>query len=688
MKKVIFMLTTIFLLSACTNSKKAETQPLTADDGIDSTFQYKVDRFADIEILRYPVPGFNSLSLQEKELIYYLSQAAIEGRDILYDQHNRYNLIIRRVCEGVYENYMGNKTTADWKNFETYLKQIWMANGIHHHYSEDKILPSFPQEYFVTIVKSVDPGRMPFRDGMAADETLNEILPVMFDPTVMPKRLNQTAGSDIVKTSAVNFYEGVTQKEAVNFYNAMKDLNDSTPISYGLNSKLVKKDGVITEEVYKLDGLYGKAIERIIGWLEKAATVAENTEQQGVINSLIDFYRTGDLKTFDDYSIKWVQDVNSRVDFVNGFIENYTDPLGMKATWESIVNFKNIEATKRTEIISNNAQWFEDNSPVDNRFKKEEVKGVTAKVITAAMLGGDCYPATPIGINLPNANWIRRDYGSKSVTIENITYAYNKAAEGNGFNEEFMWSDIERDLSKKYGSITDNLHTDLHECLGHGSGKLLPGVDGDALQVYGSPLEETRADLFALYYLGDPKLVELGLLADSSAYKSEYYSYLMNGAMTQLTRIQPGKDIEQAHMRNRSLIANWVLENGKADKVAELTKRDGKTYLVINDYAKLRTLFGQLLGEVQRIKSEGDFEAGKKLVETYGVKVNQELHKEVLSRYEALNLAPYKGFVNPVYKLVTDENGKVTDVAISYDENYVDQQLRYSRQYSVLPLKN
>ncbi len=688
MKKGLFMLTTIFLLAGCNGGKKAETQPATTDDGIDSTFEYRVDRFADIEILRYPVPGFNSLSLQQKELIYYLSQAALEGRDILWDQHNRYNLTIRRVCEGVYENYMGDKSTEDWKNFETYLKQIWMANGIHHHYSEDKILPKFSKEYFTTIVKSVDPGRMPFRDGMAADETLTEIVPVMFDPNIMPKRMNQAAGVDLIKTSAVNFYEGVTQKEVENFYNKMKNPNDATPVSYGLNSKVVKKDGVVAEQVWKQGGMYDKAITRIIGWLEKAAGVAENEQQKAVINTLIDFYKTGDLKTFDDYSIKWVSDTSSHVDFVNGFIETYADPLGMKGSWESIVNFKNIEATKRTETISTNAQWFEDNSPIDPRFKKSEVKGVSAKVITAAILGGDCYPATPIGINLPNSNWIRAQHGSKSVTIENITYAYDKAAEGNGFNEEFMWSDDERALSKKYGSLTDNLHTDLHECLGHGSGKLLPGVDGDALKAYGSTLEEARADLFALYYLGDPKLVELKLLPDNEAYKSEYYQYVMNGAMTQLTRIKPGKTIEEAHMRNRALIANWVMEKGKADSVVVFKQKDGKTYVVVNDYDKLRDLFGKLLAEVQRIKSEGDYEAGKKLVETYGVKVDPKLHKEILARYEKLNLAPYKGFVNPVYKPITDANGKITNITISYDENYIDQQLRYSRQYSVLPLKN
>lgn len=687
MKKIIFMLTSFLLLAACTGKTSDSPSVATETDLPDASFEYHVDRFADIEILRYYVPGFKTLSLEQKELIYYLSQAAIEGRDILWDQNNRLNLTIRRVCEALYENYVGDKSAEDWKSFETYLKQIWMANGVHHHYSEDKIMPQFSQEYFVSLVKSVDPGRMPFRDGMAADETLSEILPLMFDPKVMPKRMNQDAKADIVKTSGVNFYEGVTQKEVEDFYNAMKKPNDNTPISYGLNSKVVKKDGAVTEEVWKLGGMYDKAIARIIGWLEKATTVA-NVEQKDAINTLVEFYKSGDLKTFDDYSIKWTNDTSSRVDFINGFIETYTDPLGMKATWESIVNFKSEEASKRTEIISANAQWFEDNSPIDSKFKKEEVKGVSAKVITVAMLGGDCYPATPIGINLPNSDWIRRDHGSKSVTIDNITSAYDNAARGSGFNEEFMWSDVEREQSEKYGILTDNLHTDLHECLGHGSGKMLPGVDRDALRAYGSPLEETRADLFALYYLADPKLVELGLLPDADAYKAEYYKYIMNGAMTQLTRVQLGKDIEQAHMRNRSLIANWVIENGKADNVVELVNRDGKTYVEINDYAKLRDLFGILLSEVQRIKSEGDYETGKALVESYGVKINQALHKEVLDRYAKLDLAPYKGFVNPVYTLVTDDSGKVTDVTISYDENYIDQQLRYSKQYSVLPLKN
>ena len=685
MKKLIFMLSTLFLLAGCTNGKKADTSDVSPQE---DTFEYTADKFADIEILRYQVHGFDDLSLQQKELIYYLSEAALEGRDILYDQHNKYNLTIRRTLEGIYENYFGDKTTEDFKNFETYLKQVWMANGIHHHYSEDKILPQFSEEYFTHLVSSVDPARMPVTDGASASKLAETLIPIMFDPNIMPKRINQAAGVDLVKTSAVNFYEGVSQDEVEAFYNKMKDPNDTTPISYGLNSKVVKENGVVTEHVYKVGGMYSPAIERIVSWLEKAANVAENDQQKQVILSLIDYYQTGDLKKYDDYSVLWVQDLDSRIDFINGFTEVYTDPLGMKGTWESIVNFKDIEATKRTEIISNNAQWFEDNSPTDKQFKKEEVKGVSAKVINVAILGGDCYPSTPIGINLPNANWIRRDYGSKSVTIENITDAYNKASLGNGFAEEFMWSNEEIERAKEHGSLTGNLHTDLHECLGHGSGKLLPGVDADALKAYGSPIEETRADLFGLYYLGDPKLVELGLLPNEDAYKAQYYSYLMNGAMTQLTRVQPGKDIEQAHMRNRQLIATWVLEHAADSKAAELKQRDGKTFVVINDYEKVRELFGQLLAEIQRIKSTGDFDGAKNLIETYAVKVNQPIHKEVLKRYETLNLSPYRGFVNPVYKLVKNDQGEITDVTVSYDESYVDQHLRYSSRYSALPNNN
>ncbi|HKL72219.1 MAG TPA: hypothetical protein VJ855_06140, partial [Marinilabiliaceae bacterium] len=637
------MLSSFLLLAACTHSNKTQT----IIDG-DSNFKYSVDKFADIEILRYQVHGFDDLTLQQKELIYYLSEAALEGRDILYDQHNKYNLTIRRTLEAIYENYSGDKTTEDFKNLETYLKQVWMGSGIHHHYSEDKILPEFSKEYFAELVKSIDPDKMPLAEGESVDKLVETLTPVMFDPTIFPKRINQAAGVDLVKTSAVNFYEGVTQEEVESFYNKIKDPKDNTPISYGLNSKVVKENGAITERVYKIGGMYSAAIQRIVNWLEKAANVAENDKQKQVILSLIEFYQTGDLKKFDDYSVLWVHDLDSQVDFINGFIEVYTDPLGMKGTWESIVNFKNIDATKRTEIISNNAQWFEDHSPIDDRFKKEEVKGVSAKVITVTILGGDCYPGTPIGINLPNADWIRRDHGSKSVTIENITDAYNKASLGNGFIEEFMWSDQEVKFAKEFGSITNNLHTDLHECLGHGSGKLLPGVDGDALKAYGSPIEEARADLFGLYYMADPKVVELGLLPDKEAYKAQYYSYLMNGAISQLTRIQPGKDIEQAHMRNRQLVATWVLDKAKESKAAEMKVRNGKTYIVINDYDKVRDLFGELLAEIQRIKSTGDFEEAKNLIETYAVKVNQPLHEEVLERYKELSLSPYRGFVNPV----------------------------------------
>ena len=673
------MLSTLFLLVGCSNGEKA---------GTEDSFEYTVDKFADIQILRYQVPGFEDLSLQQKELIYYLSEAALEGRDILFDQHNKYNLTIRRTLEGIYENYSGDKNSDDFKHLEIYLKRIWMANGIHHHYSEDKILPGFSKEYFSEAINSVDPAKLPIKDGTSVDELIETLTPVMFDPTIMPKRINQAAGVDLVETSAVNFYEGVSQKEVEAFYDKMKDPNDNTPISYGLNSKVVKENGVVTEQVYKLGGMYSPAIERIVKWLEKAANVAENDKQKQVILSLIDFYKTGSLKKYDEYSVLWVKDLDSRVDFVNGFTETYTDPLGMKGTWEAIVNFKDMEATKRTELISENAQWFEDNSPVDKQFKKDEVKGVSAKVIDVAMIGGDCYPGTPLGINLPNADWIRRDHGSKSVTIANIADAYNKASLGNGFAEEFMWSEVEIERAKKYGALTSNLHTDLHECLGHGSGKLLPGVDSDALRAYGSPVEETRADLFGLYYLGDPKLVELGLLPDNEAYKAQYYSYLMNGAMTQLTRIQSGKDIEQAHMRNRQSIATWVLEHAKESNAAELKQRDGKTYVVINDYEKIRELFGELLAEIQRIKSTGDFEAAKNYIETYGVKVNQSIHNEVLKRYEALNLSPYSGFVNPVYTLVTNDSGEVTDVTISYDEGYIEQHLRYSKQYSTLPNNN
>lgn len=670
------------ILFAC-DGKKAENVTPSVE-----SFNYSVDKFADVQILRYRVPDFEKLTLKQKEMIYYLSQAAIEGRDILYDQNNKHNLSIRRTLEAVYENYKGDRNAEPFKQLITYLKRVWMANGIHHHYSEDKFTPEFSAAYFADAVKSIDPAKLPLQQGESVDQLIAKLSPVIFDPTVYPKRTNQADGVDLILTSANNYYEGVTQQEAEDFYAKMKNPNDSTPVSYGLNSKLVKENGKIVEKTYKIGGMYSEALSRVVGWLEKAAAVAENDKQRDIINTLIRFNQTGDLKTFDEYCIKWVQDLTSQVDFVNGFTETYADPLGLKASWESIVNFKNIEATKRTEIISSNAQWFEDNSPVDKNFKKEKVKGVSAKVITAAMLGGDCYPPTPIGINLPNANWIRAEYGSKSVTIENITEAYDQVAMGNGFNEEFMWSDVERNRAKEFASLTNNLHTDLHECLGHGSGKLLPGTDPNALKAYDSTIEEARADLFGLYYMGDPKLVELGLLPDKEAFKAEYYQFLMNGLMTQLTRIKPGKNIEEAHMRNRQLIANWVYENGKADNVVEFKVRDGKTFVVVNDYEKVRTLFGKLLAEIQRVKSTGDFAGGRDLVEKYAVKVNPELHKEVLVRYEKLNLAPYKGFVNPIYALVTDKKGKVKDVTVSYTENYVDQNLRYSREYSKLPNYN
>ncbi len=663
------------------------TKPQTAADGTDA-FNYVVDQFADVQILRYRVPDFETLSLQQKLLVYYLSQAAVEGRDILYDQNGKHNLCIRRTLEAVYENYEGDRSSADFKALETYLKQVWMGNGIHHHYSMDKFVPTFSQAFFAQAVQGIDPAKLPLAEGETAQALVEKLTPVIFDPAVMPKRVNQAAGQDLIATSACNYYEGVTQREVEQFYDKMKDPADATPVPYGLNSKLVKRDGRVQELTYKVGGLYSPAIERITGWLEKASSVAENDQQRKVIDTLIDYYRTGNLETYDEYSIEWVKDLASQVDFVNGFTETYGDPLGLKGSWESIVNFKNVEATKRTEIISSNAQWFEDHSPVAPEFRKEKVKGVSAKVITAAMLGGDCYPSTPIGINLPNSNWIRHDYGSKSVTIENITEAYNEAAAGSGFNEEFMWSDAERALDKQYATLTDNLHTDLHECLGHGSGKLLPGVDPDALKAYGSTIEEARADLFGLYFVGDPKLVELGLLPNMEAYKAQYYHYIMNGLMTQLTRIQPGKDIEESHMRNRQLIAAWAYEHGKADKVIELAERDGKHYVKVNDYERLRDLFGQLLAEIQRIKSTGDWQGAHDLVETYAVKVDPALHAEVLARYEKLHLTPYKGFVNPVYSLVKDDQGNVTDVTVSYDEDYVTQHLRYSKEFSTLPTYN
>ena len=665
-------------LVACNQEKKQ----------VEDNFNYTVEQFADLQLLRFKVHGFEELPLKQKELVYYLSEAALQGRDILFDQNGKYNLIIRKMLEVVYTDYQGDRSEANFKNFETYLKRVWFSNGIHHHYAADKFVPGFTPEFFKSALESVDASKLPLGEGETLDDLCKEVFPVIFDAKVMAKRVNQADGEDLVLTSASNYYDGVTQKEAEDFYAKMKNPNDTMPVMFGMNSRLVKENGKIQEKVWKSGGLYGQAIDKIIYWLEKAEGVAENENQKAVISKMIQFYKDGDLKTFDEYAILWVKDLDSRVDYVNGFTESYGDPLGMKASWESIVNFKDLEATKRTQNISDNAQWFEDHSPIDKKFKKEEVKGVSAKVITGAIVAGDLYPATAIGINLPNSNWIRSVHGSKSVTIGNFTDAYNKAAHGNGFSEEFVYSDVERGYLKKYGDLTGDLHTDLHECLGHGSGQLLPGVDPDALKAYGSTIEEARADLFGLYYLPDAKLVELGLTPDADAYKAEYYDYMMNGLMTQLVRIEPGNNVEEAHMRNRQLVAKWAFEKGEADKVVELVKKEGKTYVKVNDYAKLRELFGQLLGEIQRIKSEGDFEAARQMVEAYAVKVDPELHKEVLARYEKLNLAPYKGFVNPVYTPEFDKEGNIIDVKISYTEGYAEQMLRYSKEYATLPYRN
>ena len=634
-------------------------------------FQYNVDKFYDLEILRYDVPEFDQLTLQQKQLVYCLSEAALWGRDILFDQNGRYNLRIRRACEALYLNYPYEKDEA-FDAFERYLKSVWFSNGIHHHYSEDKFLPEFDQAWFVAACEAA---------GVQYDEA---ILPVMFDPNVMAKRMTAQDGVDLVACSAGNYYgEGVTQKEAEAWYAAHKD-NSAEPLWIGLNSQLIKNEkGKIEERVYKVGGLYGEALEHVVFWLKEALQYAENDQQREVIEKMIAFNETGDLRLFNEYCIAWVKDLDSRVDFVNGFTETYTDPLGITGTWESMVNFKDLTATRRAQLISENAQWFEDHSTTDPKYKKEEVKGVSAKVITAAILAGDCYPATPIGINLPNANWIRKEYGSKSVTIDNLIHAYNEAAKGNGFNEEFMIDDEIRKLSSKYGAQCGDLHTDLHECVGHGSGKLMPGVSKDALKEHASTIEEARADLFGLYYLADPKLVELGLLPNADAYKAGYYQQMMNGAMTQLVRIEPGKDVEEAHMRNRQLIANWVLEHANGE--VEIIEREGKNYLQINDYEGLRRLYGELLAEIQRITSEGDYAAGKEMVERYAVKVNPELHREVRERYAKLHLAPYKGFVNPVYTAIKSKEGKILDVKIAFTEGYVEQHLRYSRDYSPLP---
>lgn len=636
-------------------------------------FRYTDERFADIQMLRYRLDGFEALTLRQKLYIYYLAKATLCGRDITTDQFGRYNLRIRKVLEAIYERYEGDRTTAEYKALETYLKRVWFSNGIHHHYGCEKFVPAFTEEYFRQVVDCCG----------CEDENIDELCKVIFDPTIQPKRVNQKAGDDLVQTSACNYYEDVTQQEAEDFYEAMRDENDPMSISYGLNTTLRKTaDGMLKEDVWHEGGLYGDAIKHITYWLEKAAEVAENELQAKIIGMLVDYYRTGDLRKFDAYSIEWLKEHEGRIDFINGFIEVYGDPLGMKASWEGIVTYKDMVATQRTQTISKNAQWFEDHSPVDPRFRKPQVVGVTANVVCSAMLGGDEYPSTAIGINLPNADWIRARYGSKSITIGNLTHAYNQAAKGNGFLQEFVADEATRAMIEKYGDVCDDLHTDLHECLGHGSGQLLAGVSADALGSYGSTIEEARADLFGLYYIADAKLVELGLVPDAEAYKSQYYTYMMNGLLTQLTRIQPGNEIEEAHMRNRALIARWTLEHYPS--AVRLVKHEEKTYVEVSDYEQLREAFAKLLAEIQRIKSEGDFEAAKQLVERYAIHVEPKLHEELLARYKSLGIAPYKGFLNPKMELVSDSEGNATDVRLDYTEAYDEQMLRYSKEYGYL----
>ena len=647
----------------------------------ETDFRYTGERFADIQLLRYRLNGFEQLSLSQKRFIYCLAKATLYGRDITFHQFGKYNLLVRRTLEAIVEDLTIDHDNDEFYALHTYLKRVWFSNGIYHHYGCEKFTPGFSEAYFRHILNKVESRRLPLADGESVAHLADTLSRIIFDADYLPKRVNKADGEDLVLTSACNYYEGVTQQEAEDYYNAMKETAGDNAPSFGLNSRLVKRDGQLYEEVYSADGLYANAIRHIVSWLEKAIEFAENDKQRDVITTLIDYYRTGDLRTFDEYSIKWVECLDGRVDFINGFIEVYGDPLGLKASWEGIVEYTDVEATRRTRTISDNAQWFEDHSPVDERFRKPVVKGVTANVICAAMLGGDEYPSTAIGINLPNADWIRAQHGSKSVTIGNLTDAYNKAAKGNGFLEEFAIDQHTVDMIRKYGDVCDDLHTDLHECLGHGSGQLLPGVNPDALKSYGSTIEEARADLFGLYYIADKKLVELKLTPDEEAYKSQYYTYIMNGLMSQLVRITPGNKIEEAHMRNRALIANWCLANGNA---ISLQKRDGKTYVKINDYEALRSQFATLLAEVQRIKSEGDYEAGRILVETYGVNIDPELHAEVLDRYKRLNIAPYKGFLNPRMLPVHNAQGEIIDISLDYSESYDEQMLRYSRQYATL----
>ena len=678
MKKLFLIAMTAVLFASC--GKKQETTNLYTPDP--EGFDYVVDAFADMQIMRYRVTGIETLSLKQQELLYYLSEAALCGRDIIWDQNGKDHLQIRRVLEAVYTSDV-DKTTDDFKAFEIYLKRAWVSNGIHHHYSGAKFVPEFSQPWFEEAFGAIAPEVLPLKEGQSAAELLAMMNAYIFDPTVAPLHKNQAAGVDLLETSSSNYYEGVSQKEAEDFYNAMKDPNDAEPIMFGMNSKLVKgEDGVLYEDTYKIGGLYSDAMEKIVYWLEKSLTVTETEAQHAALEKMIEFYRTGDLKDFDEYAKLWVKDTESLIDYVCCYTESYGDPLGYKSSWEALINFKSVEATERTKKISDNAQWFEDNSPIDPQFKKEEVKGVSAKVIIAAMCGGDCYPTPPLGINLPNSNWIRAVHGSKSVTIDNVSEGRAASTKGSGFTEEFTWGAEEVELLNKYKLMTDNLHTDLHECLGHGSGKLAPGVDPDALGAYGAVIEETRADLFGLYYVADQKMVDLGILPNMDAYKAQYYSYIQNGLMTQTTRIKLGDNIEQTHMRNRQLISKWVIEKGNG--VVELKQRDGKYFVVVNDYEALRGLFGDLLREIQRIKSTGDFEAAKEMVEKYAITIEPELHAQILARYEALNLYPYNGFVNPVYTASFDENGAFTGLSIDYSEGYAEQHLRYSRDYSFL----
>ncbi len=679
MKKLFLIAMTAAVFASCGKKQETTTNLYTPDP---ETFDYVVDAFADMQVMRYRVTGIESLTLKQQELLYYLSEAALCGRDIIWDQNGKDHLQIRRVLEAVYTSNV-DKTTDDFKAFEIYLKRAWVSNGIHHHYSGAKFVPEFSQPWFEEAFGALAPEVLPLKEGQSAADLLAMMNGYLFDPTVASLHKNQAAGVDLLATSSSNYYQGVSQKEAEDFYNAMKDPNDAEPIMFGMNSKLVKgEDGVIYEDTYKIGGLYSDAMEKIVYWLEKALIVTENEAQHAALEKMIEFYRSGDLKDFDEYAKLWVKDTESLIDYVCCYTESYGDPLGYKSSWEALINFKSLEATERTKKISDNAQWFEDNSPIDPQFKKEEVKGVSAKVIIAAMCGGDCYPTPPLGINLPNSNWIRAVHGSKSVTIDNISEGRAASTKGSGFTEEFSWSATEVELLNKYKLMTDNLHTDLHECLGHGSGKLAPGVDPDALGAYGAVIEETRADLFGLYYVADQKMVDLGILPDMEAYKAQYYAYIQNGLMTQTTRIKLGDNIEQTHMRNRQLISKWVIEKGNG--VVEVKERDGKYFVVVNDYEALRGLFGDLLREIQRIKSTGDFEAAKAMVETYAITIDPELHAQILERYEALNLYPYNGFVNPVFIPSFDENGAFTGLSIDYTEGYAEQHLRYSRDYSFL----